>query len=251
MAFKMSPIGKRKCPYSPLQKRGLINPSPVMNNSDEKKVSSSSSSYQKGKKLTEEQLKEKQAELQKKANETGESQSWSNLYSSGGSFDEVWKKMSEAEKAKHGNDFEKWKKKALEYNKKMSQFLNADPQLEPKKQIKQKAKPVYDNVVDYLRANKINIPFETSYTEEIQLPGGQYMNVKKKMSDEEIAKKIKEGYGSLYQQFRNATKNKDIEGGITTEIGRDGDEKDLEMNVAGQLDDKSKALNAEIVKSGG
>ena len=29
MAFKMSPIGKKKCPYSPMQKRGLINPSPV------------------------------------------------------------------------------------------------------------------------------------------------------------------------------------------------------------------------------
>ena len=25
----MSPIGKKKCPYSPMQKRGLINPSPV------------------------------------------------------------------------------------------------------------------------------------------------------------------------------------------------------------------------------
>ena len=37
MAFKMSPIGKRKCPYSPLQKSGLINPSPVMNNGDDKK----------------------------------------------------------------------------------------------------------------------------------------------------------------------------------------------------------------------
>jgi|TARA_R100000149_G_scaffold60749_1_gene29975 hypothetical protein len=29
MAFKMSPIGKKKCPYSPMQKRGLINPSPA------------------------------------------------------------------------------------------------------------------------------------------------------------------------------------------------------------------------------
>ena len=29
MAFKMSPIGKKKCPYSPMQKKGLINPSPV------------------------------------------------------------------------------------------------------------------------------------------------------------------------------------------------------------------------------
>ena len=26
MAFKMSPIGKKKCPYSPMQKKGLINP---------------------------------------------------------------------------------------------------------------------------------------------------------------------------------------------------------------------------------
>ena len=29
MAFKMSPIGKKKCPYSPMQKKGLINPSPA------------------------------------------------------------------------------------------------------------------------------------------------------------------------------------------------------------------------------
>ena len=29
MAFKMSPIGKKKCPYSPMQKKGLINPSPI------------------------------------------------------------------------------------------------------------------------------------------------------------------------------------------------------------------------------
>ena len=32
MAYKQSPIGKRKCPYSPMQKRGLINESPVMMN---------------------------------------------------------------------------------------------------------------------------------------------------------------------------------------------------------------------------
>tara|TARA_R110001592_G_scaffold336359_1_gene621885 strand:- start:54 stop:920 length:867 start_codon:yes stop_codon:yes gene_type:complete len=29
MAFKMSPVGKNKCSYSPMQKKGLINPSPV------------------------------------------------------------------------------------------------------------------------------------------------------------------------------------------------------------------------------
>ena len=38
MAFKMSPIGKRKCPYSPLQKRGLINPSPVKENGNVKTI---------------------------------------------------------------------------------------------------------------------------------------------------------------------------------------------------------------------
>ncbi len=32
MAFKMSPIGKKKCSYSPMQKRGLI--SPVLNNGE-------------------------------------------------------------------------------------------------------------------------------------------------------------------------------------------------------------------------
>ena len=37
MAFKMSPIGKKKCPYSPMQKRGLLNPSPAMNNGDDEK----------------------------------------------------------------------------------------------------------------------------------------------------------------------------------------------------------------------
>ena len=30
MAYKQSPIGKRKCPYSPMQKRGLISDTPVM-----------------------------------------------------------------------------------------------------------------------------------------------------------------------------------------------------------------------------
>ena len=29
MAFKMSPVGKKKCSYSPMQKRGLISDSPV------------------------------------------------------------------------------------------------------------------------------------------------------------------------------------------------------------------------------
>jgi hypothetical protein len=29
MAFKMSPVGKKKCSYSPMQKKGLINSSPV------------------------------------------------------------------------------------------------------------------------------------------------------------------------------------------------------------------------------
>lgn len=29
MAYKQSPIGKRKCPYSPMQKRGLINKTPI------------------------------------------------------------------------------------------------------------------------------------------------------------------------------------------------------------------------------
>tara|TARA_R100001509_G_C4835425_1_gene204707 strand:- start:444 stop:905 length:462 start_codon:yes stop_codon:yes gene_type:complete len=30
MAYKQSPIGKKKCPYSPMQKRGLISEAPVM-----------------------------------------------------------------------------------------------------------------------------------------------------------------------------------------------------------------------------
>ena len=160
MAFKMSPIGKKKCPYSPMQKRGLINPSPAMNNGDEKKVSSSSSSYQEGKKLTEEQLKAKQAELQRIANETGKSQSWSNMYSTGGKFDEVWKKMSEAEKAKHGNDFEKWKKKAKEYNEKMRQSLTADPQIQnkTKSEIKAKAEPVDKNIGTKLITERVIDP---------------------------------------------------------------------------------------------
>lgn len=33
MSFKMSPIGKKKCPYSPMQKKGLINPP---NNAEQK-----------------------------------------------------------------------------------------------------------------------------------------------------------------------------------------------------------------------
>ena len=32
MAFKMSPVGKKKCSYSPMQKKGLIKGSPVMAN---------------------------------------------------------------------------------------------------------------------------------------------------------------------------------------------------------------------------
>ena len=32
MAYKQSPIGKRKCPYSPMQKRGLISDTPIMLN---------------------------------------------------------------------------------------------------------------------------------------------------------------------------------------------------------------------------
>jgi len=30
MAYKQSPIGKKKCPYSPMQKRGLISDTPIM-----------------------------------------------------------------------------------------------------------------------------------------------------------------------------------------------------------------------------
>ena len=30
MAFKMNPIGKKKCSYSPMQKKGLINETPVL-----------------------------------------------------------------------------------------------------------------------------------------------------------------------------------------------------------------------------
>ncbi len=30
MAYKQSPIGKKKCPYSPMQKRGLISDAPIM-----------------------------------------------------------------------------------------------------------------------------------------------------------------------------------------------------------------------------
>ena len=30
MAFTMSPIGKKKCSYKPMQKKGLISPTPAM-----------------------------------------------------------------------------------------------------------------------------------------------------------------------------------------------------------------------------
>ena len=30
MAYKQSPIGKKKCPYSPMQKKGLISDTPIM-----------------------------------------------------------------------------------------------------------------------------------------------------------------------------------------------------------------------------
>lgn len=256
MAFKMSPIGKRKCPYSPLQKRGLINPSPVMNNGDEKKVSSSSSSYQQGKKLTEEQLKAKQAELQRLANKTGESQSWSNMYSTGGKFDEVWKKMSEAEKAKHGNDFEKWKKKAKEYNEKMRQSLTADPQTQnkTKSEIQSKAQPNTESMGSRVKEGQYDKGLRTeAQYKEVEISPGVY-----------VYKKVEGTGGKVIPQERQYTEVERTKPGErrddldqNTVISSTGDDKDVKNYLEEQQAEAQQGLEnirneeVNIVNSGG
>lgn len=142
MAFKMSPIGKKKCPYSPLQKRGLINPSPVMNNGDEKKVSSTKSSYQTGSGLTPEQRAEELRKLQELAQKTNQSQSKTFNFAKGGKAEDVWKTLSDEEKAKHGT-VENFRKAVDEYNERFKETLTADPQIQnkTKSEIQSKAKP--------------------------------------------------------------------------------------------------------------
>ena len=73
MAFKMSPIGKKKCPYSPMQKKGLINPSPVKENGDVKTIKFKANENKKSDKFDISQAKvdEAQARVNEKAKETG------------------------------------------------------------------------------------------------------------------------------------------------------------------------------------
>ena len=232
MAFKMSPIGKRKCPYSPLQKRGLINPSPVMNNGDDKKN---------------QQKAQDNANKNVKWNKPGEwkvdpdNPNREMRITTGDGTGEYYV-------GKEKMDPEEWKKWLQTPAGKRYTALQNVEKVEyrdinkPKNEIQKKSKPVYANITDYLRDQKIKVPFETSYTEEIQLPGGRYMNVKKQMTPEEISNKIEQGYGELWSRYRNATQNKDIEGGTTTEIGRDGRQEELDMYVDQNLDLNAAAL---------
>lgn len=73
MAFKMSPIGKKKCPYSPMQKKGLINPSPVKENGNVKTIKFKANENKKSDKFDISQAKvdEAQARVNEKAKETG------------------------------------------------------------------------------------------------------------------------------------------------------------------------------------
>jgi hypothetical protein len=73
MAFKMSPIGKKKCPYSPMQKRGLINPSPVKENGDVKTIKFKANKNKKSDpfEISQAKIDEAQARVNKKAKETG------------------------------------------------------------------------------------------------------------------------------------------------------------------------------------
>lgn len=255
----MSPIGKKKCPYSPLQKRGLINPSPVMNNGDDKKekgATKTSSSYttsETGYIPKGEQLKKEQEALNKEAQEKQQELSRTFKGKKRETWNEHWEKNKESLMKKHGSKegYLKWAKEWSENNPNEITITAGYTKNEPKEtknQIQKKAKPVYDNITDYLRGTGVKLPFDTYKTvatEKSAYPGGPMYDSYEKvpLNEEEMIEALKNNKMSEHvAQYRNATKNKDIEGGTTTVIGKDGDPQELNNYVNQNLDLNAAAL---------
>ena len=244
MAFKLKFQGKSKELYGSVNtmvRKGLVTPAYLMEGpGDEVKVSSSSGSSKSGRKLTDAELAAKQRELQKLANETGKSQSFENKYGQGGQAEEVWKTLSDEQKARFGT-VENFRKETDAYNKMMSQRLSADPEPKenkPKPKPQQDAKPsadqigteLYNRIYSQVRDKRVYDP-ELGY--------------KRPKTKEEI---LREGPAELVAQYRNATKAKTDD---TVVIGSTGDADRIKNVVTDQLEQKtmSNALDpATIIK---
>lgn len=164
MAFKMSPIGKKKCPYSPMQKKGLINPSPVKENGDVKTIKFKANENKKSDPFDISQAKvdEAQARVNEKAKETGSYQEETIKADRGNleGYASVWKRNKGGVRDKYKNykDFvgaaEAWWEKK---NKKV--VGSPDPDInKSKSEIKAKAEPVDKNIGTKLITEKIIDP---------------------------------------------------------------------------------------------
>jgi len=244
MAFKLKFQGKSKELYgsdNPMVRKGLVTPTYLMEGpGDEVKVSSTSGSSKSGGKLTDAQLAAKQRELQELANKTGKSQSFENKYGKGGKAEEVWKTLSDEEKARFGT-VENFRKETDAYNEMMSQKLSADPE---SKEDKTKTKPQQDAKpsADQIGTELYNRIYSQVRDKRVYDPELGYKRPKTK---EEI---LREGPSELVAQYRNATKAKTDDNVV---IGSTGDADRIKNVVADQLEQKtmSNALDpATIIK---
>ena len=242
MAFKLKFQGKLKELYgsdNTMVRKGLVTPSYLMEGpGDEIKESSTSKTTKTGSKLSDSQLAAKQKELQELANKTGKPQSFENVYGKGGKAEDVWKTLSDEEKARFGT-VEKFRKETDAYNKKMSQKLSANPESktsgEPKVKVEQsKTKPkVKSNVVaDYTADYQDKNLKISGYRKNPEYGRG----TDNTMSKQQIAAIMKEkGIPEMLPIYvetsrRVATKDRGkADRGTETEIGRTGfqDEKNI------------------------
>ena len=207
---------------------------------NEKKISSSKSSYQTGSALTEEQRAAELKELQRLANETGQTQTKNYEYGKGGKAEDVWKTLSDEQKARFGT-VENFRKETDAYNKRMSETLSADPEPKenkPKPKPQQEAKPSADQIGTELY-NRIYAQVRDKRVYDPEL------GYKRPKTKEEI---LREGPAELVAQYRNATKAKTDD---TVVIGSTGDADRIKNVVTDQLEQKtmSNALDpATIIK---
>ena len=173
MAFKMSPIGKKKCPYSPMQNKGLINPSPVMNKGDEKKAKSDAEkkadANMKVVKTTKTKLDDGRTEVRQFLEGKGESFSkdpavrakqkqWAK------DNPELYQQMLADKKAERVSYIEKPKEKTVS--------------VEPKK----KAKPIDKNIGTKIKDNKVIVGYRAERIDGKLIKTPIYEEVKKRVA---------------------------------------------------------------------
>lgn len=251
----MSPIGKNKCSYSPMQKRGLIN-SPMKKEDEKTTVKFKANENKKSDPfdVSQKRIDEAQARVNAAAQESGTEQS-ETLKAERGNLEgyaTVWKKNKGGVKDKY-KSYKDFVGAAEAWWQKKNKTVNAKPgKSSSESEIQQVANPVKDNINTNVTTNAVstgNKIYNERYDPQNADPNNPGFD--KNGNPKFIGETLTE------VKNRNATKEDNVLNDESVVIGETGDETDIQNALDQQTTETEAGLeeirneNVNVVNSGG